>query len=138
MTLGKTPPMPEPSGVQLLPSHWATLVAGFAPDMVKLPPAYSLLPDTASAYTPKEVPGNPPASPGPKADQLFPSHLAMLVAGLPPAAVNAPPAYRLLPDAASAYTRPLTPEPRADQLFPSHLATNLAAVPPAFLNAPPA
>jgi hypothetical protein len=59
----------------------------------------------------------------------------MLVAGLPPAVVNAPPAYTLLPDTASAYTRPFNPEPSAAQLFPSHLAMELAALPAAVVRA---
>ena len=40
----------------------------------------------------------------------------------PPAGVNAPPAYRSLPDTASAYTSLLIPDPSADQLLPFHLA----------------
>src|SRR6266567_3095106 len=40
----------------------------------------------------------------------------------PPAVVNWPPAYRSLPDAASALTWLFIPEPSADQLLPFHLA----------------
>ena len=48
----------------------------------------------------------------------------MLLAALPPAVVKSPPAYRLLPDTASAYTQrsSFIPEPSADQLLPFHLA----------------
>src|SRR5712671_6463505 len=60
--------------------------------------------------------------PEPSADQLLPSHLAMLVATMPPAVVKAPPAYRLLPDTVSAYTQLSIPEPSAVQLVPFHLA----------------
>src|SRR6266704_268097 len=59
----------------------------------------------------------------------------------PPAVVNPPPAYRSLPDTASAYTKllpPRTPEPSADQLLPFHLAMELAALPPAVVKSPPA
>src|SRR5712672_2408928 len=80
ITLGKTPPIPEPTGVQLPPSHLATLVAGLPPAMVKFPAAYRSVPETASAYTPKEVPEKPPPSPVPSGVQLLPSHLAIFVA----------------------------------------------------------
>src|SRR5436305_11362307 len=50
----------------------------------------------------------------------------------PPAVVNQPPAYRSLPDTASALT--LILEPNADQLLPFHLAMLAAAM----SNAPPA
>jgi len=46
----------------------------------------------------------------------------MLVAAIPPAVVKPPPAYRSLPDTASANTEPFNPEPNALQLLPSHLA----------------
>src|SRR5437016_5796822 len=62
----------------------------------------------------------------------------MLVAALPPAVVNAPPAYTSLPDTASASTVQFIPEPSADQLLPSHLAMLLAALPPAVVNPSPA
>src|SRR6185437_16482214 len=92
-TPGKVGPIPEPepTGVQLLPSHLAILVIAVMPANVKLPPAYRVVPDTASAYTPKEVPAKPPASPGPSADQLLPFHSAILVAAIPPAVVKLPP-----------------------------------------------
>src|SRR6266568_2915852 len=98
----------------------------FPPTVAKLPPAYRSLPDTASASTVLFIPE-------PRADQLLPSHLAMLLAALPPAVVNCPPAYRLLPATASAATKPSIPEPSADQLLPFHLAMELAAMPPAVL-----
>src|SRR5438094_1003138 len=64
------PPIPEPSADQLLPSHLAMELATLPPAVVKLPPAYTLLPDTASADTTLSIPE-------PNAVQLFPSHLAM-------------------------------------------------------------
>src|SRR6266702_3312489 len=96
-------------------------MAGPPPAVVKLPPAYTSLPDTASADTALFIPE-------PSADQLLPFHLAMELAALPPAVVNSPPAYTLLPDTASADTLmglplpPPTPEPSADQMLPFHLA----------------
>src|SRR5260370_32198937 len=62
----------------------------------------------------------------------------MFEAALPPASVNPPPAYRSLPDTASANTVPPSPEPSADQLLPFHLAIRLAALQPAFVKSPPA
>src|SRR2546422_75000 len=55
-----------------------------------------------------------------------------------PAVRNAPPAYKSLPDTASANTGPFIPESSADQLLPSHLAMWLAYCPPARANHPPA
>src|ERR1039457_1173558 len=109
------------------------------PAVVKPPPAQRSLPETASAYTSSFIPE-------PSADQLFPSHLAMLAAGLPPAVEKSPPAYNVLPDIASASTdgpspsepAPEIPEPRADQLLPFHLAMLLAGLPPAVVKLPPA
>src|SRR6476646_3275847 len=78
--------------------------------------------------------------PAPRADQPFPSHLAMFLAGLPSAVVNNPPANTSLPETASAKTSglaPFIPAPNADQLFPSHLAMFVAAIPPALVNEPP-
>ena len=84
---------------------------------MKSPPAYTSLPRTAIEYT------QPYRSvPVPSDIQLVPSHLAMLVAALPPAEVKQPPAYKLLPEVAKAYTWPLTPEPSGAQLIPFHLA----------------
>src|SRR6266511_2362917 len=76
--------IPEPSADQLVPSHLAIPLAALPPAIVKLPPAYTSLPDTASADTWAFIPE-------PSADQLLPSHLAMLLATLPPAIVNLPP-----------------------------------------------
>src|SRR6266511_3477658 len=109
------------------------------PAVVKPPPAYRSLPDTTSADT--EAKGLGPPIPEPSADQLLPFHLAMFVATLPPAVVKAPPAYRSLPDTASAYTKglgPPIPEPSAVQLLPFHLAMLAAALPPAVVKYPPA
>src|SRR5947208_13005439 len=75
------------------------------------------------------------------ADQLFPFHLAMYPAEIPPAVLKYPPSYKSLPDAASAYTwgliLPLNPEPSADQLLPFHFAVLVAGLPPAVVNEPP-
>src|SRR6266571_3348995 len=101
----------------------------FPPAVVKSPPAYRSLPDTASADT--EVPKMPPPIPEPSAVQRLPSHLAMLLAVPPPAVVNCPPAYTSLPETASADTPPFIPEPSAVQLLPFHLAVLVAAPPPA-------
>src|SRR2546425_613641 len=56
------------------------------PAVVKSPPAYRLLPDTASARRTVLGPGS--LRPEPRADQLLPFHLAMLVAAIPPAPVH--------------------------------------------------
>ena len=80
---------------------------------------YKVMPDTASATT-------TPLVPEPSAAQLFPSHLAMLVAPMSPGVEKLPPAFRLVPETASANTErglPPIPEPSADQPLPSHLAT---------------
>src|SRR5439155_842745 len=99
-------------------------MAAQTPAVVNKPPAYTSLPDTASAYTSVPAPKAPPI-PEPSADLLLPSHLAMLVAAPPPAVVNPPPAYTSPPDTASARTSPSIPEPNADQLLPFHLAIRL-------------
>src|SRR4051794_6302041 len=78
------------------------------------PPAATVAPDTASELTVLPMPG-------PSADQVVPSHLAMRVAGLPPAVVKAPPTYRSLPETASALAAPPSPVPKGDQLLPFHL-----------------
>src|SRR5207249_4921789 len=112
------------------------LVAALPPAVVNPPPAYTSLPDTASADT--KGPLRPPLIPEPSADQLLPSHLAMSFAALPPAERKSPPAYTSLPDTASADTEKLAtnPEPNADQLLPFHLAMLTAALPPAVVNLP--
>src|SRR6185369_2031566 len=112
---GPFKPCWAPSADQLLPFHSAMLIVSPLPADVKLPPACTFLPFTASAST-------KPCVPEPSAAQLLPSHLATPVAGLPPAIVIYPPKYKSLPDTASACTSLLTPEPSGVQLVPSHLA----------------
>src|SRR5260370_31747836 len=92
-----TPPIPEPSSVQLPPFHLAMELAALPPAVVNWPPAYRSLPDTASAHTASFIPK-------PSADQVLPFHWAMFVSALPPAVVKSPPAYTSLPDTASADT----------------------------------
>ena len=96
--------IPEPRADQLVPFHCAMRKAWLPPAVSNSPPAYTLLPDTASAYTKGPNPPSPPDNPEPRADQLLPFHCAMLLAAMPPAFVNTPPAYNVLPDTASAYT----------------------------------
>ena len=86
----------------------------------------------------------PPPTPLPRGDQLAPSHLAMLLAGAPPAVVNLPAAKSASPPPSSKTVRastptgtPVIPLPTADQPEPSHLAMLLAATPPAVVNCPP-
>ena len=50
-SIGARPEIPEPRADQLLPFHCAMLVAAIPPAVVKSPPAYNVLPDTASATT---------------------------------------------------------------------------------------
>ena len=97
--------MPEPRARQLLPFQAAMLLAARPPAIVKSPPAYSVLPLTASAYT-------GPSTPEPRACQLLPSQVATWLAATPPAVVKLPPAYSVLPLTASASTSPSMPEPR--------------------------
>src|SRR5438552_534919 len=87
------------------------------------------------AYTPEPP---PPLNAEPTAAQLFPSHFARFPVWTPPAIVNRPPAYILLPDTANANTSPLIPDPNGDHAFPSHLAMFLARMPPAVVKPPPA
>src|SRR5439155_683811 len=76
--------------------------------------------------------------PEPSADQLLPFHLAIPLAGLPPAVAKTPPAYKSLPDTASADTTgppgspPPTPEPIADQLHPSPHPSPSSCYPPTY------
>src|SRR2546422_11312392 len=90
------------------------LVAARPPAVVNCPPAYTLLPDTASANTKREEPT--PPNPESSADQLLPSHLAIRLAALPPAVVNTPPAYTSLPDTASANTTARTSRPDTEYI----------------------
>src|SRR5262249_35343191 len=112
----------EPSALKLLPLHLARPLAAMPPAVVNWPPAYRSLPDTASADTKSRQPRQPLPNPEPNADQLLPFHLAIWFAGMPPAHVNQPPAYRSLPDTASADTVSFIPEPSGDQLIPVKLA----------------
>src|SRR5205809_301140 len=64
------PFIPEPSGLQLLPFHFAIWLADTAPAVVKWPPAYRSPSDTASANT-------APFIPAPSGLQLLPFHFAM-------------------------------------------------------------
>src|SRR5436309_874976 len=105
--------MTELRFVQLLPFHLAMEVAPRPPAVENRPPAYTVVPDTANAYT--ELRSEPPI-PEPSADQLVPFHLAMELTVLPPAVVKSPPAYTLVPDTASARTCPFIPEPSVVQL----------------------
>src|ERR1043166_8620006 len=52
----------------------------------------------------------------------------MQLAAVPPAFVKRPPAYRLPPDPANAYTLVSIPEPSADQPPLPHLAIRLAVI----------
>src|ERR1043165_2421788 len=113
---GRTPKkmlVPEPSTVQLVPSHLAMEFATLPPAVAKKPAAYRSPPDTASEYTTGESPLIPESS----AVHVFPFHLAMQLAGLSPAFVNLPPAYKSPPDTASANTLLFIPEPNALQLL---------------------
>src|SRR4029079_18383913 len=101
---GSVPFIPEPSAVQLLPFHLATRLAALPPAVVKIPPAYKSLPDTANAFTLVPASSPPLVTPEPSADQLLPFHLPTEL----PAA-----AYTSLPDTASADTGLLIPEPSA-------------------------
>src|SRR6266446_8730040 len=99
----------------------AMWLADTPPAMVKLPPAYNLVPDVASDLTsPPPLTG---AVPEPKADQVLPSHWAMLLADTPPAVVKIPPTYRVSRATATASTVLFIPVPTADHALPFHLAT---------------
>src|SRR5688572_17073353 len=121
--------MPPPSADQLVPFQRAMRFAARPPALVKSPPATSAgpLPSswTASASTEADA-----FIPLPSADQAFPSHCAMQLAGTPPALANAPPATSLAPPVAvktaSARTSEVPepiPLPRADQRTPFQRAT---------------
>src|SRR5437762_6411537 len=90
------------------------------PAFVKLPPAYTSVPDTAKACTVLSIPD-------PSTVQFLPSHLAMYLAEMPPAVVKVPPAYRSLLDATSATTEPFTPAPSEDQLASLKVGSPLCA-----------
>src|SRR5437870_9699630 len=109
----------------------------FPPAVVNWPPAYRSLPDTTKAPTMGRKPEGSPM-PEPSAVQLLPSHLAMELAALPPAVLNLPPAYRSLPDTASANTAPRNPEPTAVKLSAHHLAPDTSALPTPAVTSTPA
>ena len=126
------PSIPEPTGDQLLPFHWAMPLAETPPAIPNQPPAYRVLPFTASAAT-------APFTPEPNCDQPLPSHCTMPLSTTNPFASKKPmPAYKVLLDTASAVTRPFIPRPSADQLVPSHSAMELAVTSPAIPKSPPA
>ena len=68
------------------------LLAATPPAPVKTPPAYSAGPPPSSNTVRAWTEGLKPESPFPSADQLAPSHFAMLLAATPPALVKLPPA----------------------------------------------
>src|SRR5687768_17820193 len=91
--------------------------------LVKSPPTYRFVPDTANAYTTAfSAPFRAPSEP--RANQLLPSQRATAsAAGMPAALLKLPPTYRLVPDTASAVTRlfsaPL-PDRKSTRLNSSH------------------
>src|SRR5262245_54029993 len=86
-------PIPLPSADQLVPFHFARLLAATPPALENLPPAYSAgpLPSSNTAKASTDV-GPPDVTPVPSLDQKEPSHLAMRLAWTAPACVNVPPA----------------------------------------------
>ena len=105
------------------------LLAALPPAVVKSPPAYRSLPDTASADTPS------PFIPEPSADQLLPFHLAMLVGRAAARRREIAPRIQVAArHRQRIHIAPFIPEPSADQLLPFHLAMLLAALPPAVVN----
>src|SRR5438552_5919646 len=77
-------PIPEPRGNHALPFHLAMRLALTAPAVVKVPPAYRSLLETASAATELSIPE-------PRADHALASHSAMELSLTAPALVKAPP-----------------------------------------------
>ena len=114
-------------GLGELGTHFATRKTDTSAATVKLPPAYTSEPDTASASTLL-------FGPNPRPFHVVPSHLAMFDC----AEKNELPAYTSEPDTASAFTPTDLPEPRACHAVPSHLAMLEADTPPADENKPPA
>src|SRR5687767_8657683 len=88
------PCVPLPSADQLAPSQRAIRFAAMPPAVSKRPPTYRAGPLPSSKVESEYPIGYGPlvgsASPLPSADQLSPSHFAMLFAGVPPAAKNRP------------------------------------------------
>src|SRR5437870_9078991 len=83
--------------------------------------------------------------PLPSVYHWLPSHLATLLAGLPPAVVKSPPTNNSLPLSTRLYTPlpspsiPLAlPSPNGCHWLPSHLAIRFASIPPAVVKEPPA
>src|SRR5689334_8142729 len=106
------------------------------PAAVNVPPAQSKGPLPSSYSASERICVLVPLTPLPSGDQPAPAHLAMLLAGMPPALVNIPPTNNAgpLPSSwtASAQTAPFVPPPTADQLVPSHLARPCVVTPPEF------
>src|SRR5579859_7452310 len=95
--------MPTPSALQVVPSQAAMLLQGLqVPAVLKRPPAYSVVPLTASAST-------GPFMPEPSALQAVPSQAAMEAQLQVPAVLKKPPAYSVVPPTASAYTKLFMP-----------------------------
>src|SRR5438045_1470193 len=67
--------IPEPSAIQLVPSHLAILARGVVPLAEKAPPTIKSAPENFNALT-------WPFNPVPRLVQLFPFHLAMTPAAL--------------------------------------------------------
>src|SRR5438034_472562 len=106
------------------------LFAATPPANLKHPPAYRFVRDTASAYTAAYT--TVPSMPEPTADQLFPSHLAIiLLPGAPPAVGKGyPPTYTSLPNTAIAVISPSIPGPSTSRLLPFHFARAAYRLPP--------
>src|ERR1035437_7551837 len=83
-----SPADPKADQVDVLMSHLAMLLAATPPAVVRAPPTYRLLPETARAATGWSTPAPRPV---PRVDHAVPFHLAMLLAVRPPAVVNWPP-----------------------------------------------
>src|SRR5689334_9111083 len=94
--------------------------AGLPPAVVKLPPAYTSLPDVVSAEMEGGLPGSAGLPiPDPRPVHVLPFHLATPEAKrekLPVFVtyVNSPPTYKSLPKTASDWTKSSAPEPNAD------------------------
>jgi hypothetical protein len=87
--------MPDPSGDQLAPSHWATLAAAAPPAIVKLPAATRVGPSPESNAATSVIDAEkPPLTPGcdPKLGSQVGSHDApaaiVMIIGLPTDSVS--------------------------------------------------
>src|SRR5258708_5522620 len=99
----------EPTGDQLVPSHFAIRCAVIPPAVAKAPPTYRFVPSAAAQYA--------PFIPEPSADHLAPSHLAMPLAPTPASLEKLPSTYKLVSTTARPFTAPLViPVPGASQL----------------------